>query len=72
MAEEIDAAGAYLFGDEFSIADIYLMTCLDWGRLYDIPLPVALSSYQHRVGERPAYLSAFAANNSERTIAEVR
>jgi glutathione S-transferase len=72
VAGRVDAAGTYLFGDAFSIADIMLMTCLDWGRFYDIALPEPLSAYQRRVGERPAYRRAFELNYSERTIEDMR
>ena len=73
VAPRIDAAGKYLFGEDFSIADILLMTCLDWGRLYDIDLPEPLAAYQLRVSERPAYKRAFELNyNGDRTIGDER
>jgi glutathione S-transferase len=72
VVSRVDSSGTYLFGESFSIADIMLMTVLDWGRFYDIALPQSLSAYQHRVGERPAYHRAVAMNYSDRTIADMR
>lgn len=72
VADRVDEAGTYLFGESFSIADIMLMTCLDWGRSVGVALPQQLSDYQSRVGERPAYHRAFAMNYSDRTIADMR
>ncbi len=72
VADRVESAGTYLFGDAFSIADILLMTVLDWGCNVGIKLPSALSDYQLRVGERPAYQRAFALNYTDRTIADVR
>lgn len=48
----------YLMGDDFSVADILLTTCLDWAHGYDIPLPMVIMDYRQRVSLRPAYLSA--------------
>lgn len=73
VAPRVAAADAYLFGDAFSIADILLMTVLDWGRNYGIELPPALADYQLRVDKRPAYRKAFELNyEGVRTLAEVR
>jgi glutathione S-transferase len=72
VSDRVAAAGTYLFGDAFSVADILLMSVLDWGRAVDIVLPNALTDYQLRVGERPAYQRAFALNYSDRDIADVR
>ena len=30
MASRVESDGPYLFGERFSVADILLMTCLDW------------------------------------------
>jgi glutathione S-transferase len=72
VVPRVKSAGTYLFGGDFSIADIMLMTVLDWGRMYGIGLPPALGAYQHRVGERPAYMRAFERNYTDRTIEDVR
>ncbi len=48
-------AGPYVMGDKFSIADVLLMTCLDWALAYDIALPTAVLAYRDHVVQRPAY-----------------
>ena len=48
----------YLMGDDFSVADILLTSCLDWAHGYGIPLPKIIMEYRQRVSLRPAYLSA--------------
>ena len=51
---------AYLMGDQFTVADAYLFTVLNWAK----PMKLDLSSYSHlnafikRVGERPAVQQA--------------
>lgn len=72
VAGEARRAAPYLFGPLLSTADILLMTCLDWARFYDIELPEDWQDYQRRVGERPAYLRAFAENYPERSLADAR
>lgn len=72
MAGRIESAGKYLFGDRLSVADVLLMTCLDWARLYHIPLPDILTAYQARVGDRPAYRSAFEFNYPTLKIEDAR
>ncbi len=46
--------GDFLFGDRFSIADILLMTCLDWAAIEGISLPHPIEQYRRRVALRPA------------------
>lgn len=65
MASRIGSENAYLFGDRLSIADILLMTCLDWAASCGIPLPETVSCYRHRVALRPAYQAAFKKNFAE-------
>jgi glutathione S-transferase len=62
VSSQVADAGTYLFGAEFSIADIMLTTCLDAGRRYEIELPEALVAYLNRVEKRPAYRQAFELN----------
>ncbi len=62
----VEAAGAYLMGEKFAVADILMMTCLDWANAYDIDLPPALRDYRARVGERPAYQRALRVTYPER------
>jgi len=66
VADEIGAAGTYLMGDTLSIADIILMTCLDWAIMYEIRLPQALRAYHERVAVRPKYQQAMRLNYPEK------
>jgi glutathione S-transferase len=72
MKERLKSAGEFLMGARISIADILFVSCLDWARWYDIPLPDYLMAYQQRLGARPAYLQAFAENYPDRAVADVR
>jgi glutathione S-transferase len=58
MTTRIGNEGPYLFGEKLSVADILLMTCLDWAASCDIALPETVSSYRQRVALRPAYQAA--------------
>jgi len=44
----------YLMPQGFSLADLLLMTCLDWALAYEIELPPALDIYRLNIAERPA------------------
>ncbi len=46
----------------FGLADLMLMTCLDWAVAYGRELPKNLDAYRKRVAERPAYRRAYDAN----------
>jgi glutathione S-transferase len=62
MAARIANSGRYLMGSKFSVADILLMTCLDWAVTERIPLSETLHEYRARVAVRPAYLKALERN----------
>jgi glutathione S-transferase len=62
MAPRIAESGQYLMGDQFSVADILLMTCLDWAVTDRIPLSDTLHAYRSRVAVRPAYQEALRRN----------
>ncbi len=62
MAPRIQQSGQYLMGDRFSVADILLMTCLDWAVTDRIPLSDTLHKYRSRVAVRPAYQKALERN----------
>jgi len=55
----------YLLGAHYSVADAYLFVVLRWAGLFDIDLQQwpALAKFQQRVGERPAVITALAAEN---------
>lgn len=52
----------YLLNERFSLADLFLMTCLDWVQALEIVLPDALQEYRERIASRPAYQKAMAVN----------
>lgn len=56
--ETVLAERRYLTGDDFTVADAYLFTVLNWSRLTDIELSPALQAYQGRVAERPGVNAA--------------
>lgn len=62
MAARIGGDKTYLCGDRLSVADILLMTCLDWAALCGIALPETVSRYRQRVALRPAYQAALKKN----------
>ena len=39
----------------FGLADIFLMTCLDWAIFYEFSLPKNINQYRDRIASRPAY-----------------
>ena len=49
---------AYLVEDQFSVADILMITVLDWANLYDLDVPEVLGKYREHVQMRPAYQDA--------------
>ena len=57
------AKNAYLLGDQFSVADGYLFTILNWGQWTGIDIKEwpSLAAFQARVGNRPAVKAAQAA-----------
>jgi glutathione S-transferase len=54
---------SYLFGEQFTVADGYLFTVLNWTRLVGIDLSAwpVLTAFQKRVVSRPAVQAALAA-----------
>jgi len=62
MAPRIAGSGRYLMGERFSVADILMVTCLDWAILERIPLSEPLHEYRSRVALRPAYQKALERN----------
>ena len=62
--------GPYVMGEKFSVADVLLMTCLDWALAYDIALPPAIKAYRDHVARRPAYGSALRVTYPDRFTAQ--
>lgn len=54
---------SYLFGEQFTVADGYLFTVLNWTRMVGIDLSAwpVLAAFQQRVAARPAVQEALAA-----------
>ena len=50
--------GPFLMPEGFSVADILLITCLDWAVSEKIELPAPAASYRERLAQRPAYQAA--------------
>lgn len=65
MASRVGSGNPYLLGERLSIADVLLMTCLDWAALCGIPLSEPLSHYRQRLAQRPAYQAALKKNFAE-------
>ncbi len=60
VAPRIEAAGEFLVGDGLSVADIVLVTTLDWAISVGLPIPAPARAYRDRHAARPAYRSAHA------------
>jgi glutathione S-transferase len=52
----------FVMAGGFGLADVMLMTCVEWARAYGLALPEVLEQYRQRIGTRPAYLRAAAVN----------
>lgn len=52
----------FVLGDRLGLADVVLMSCLDWAKAYGFELSDGLASYKSRLSERPAYRRAFSIN----------
>jgi glutathione S-transferase len=65
MAARVGRDNPYLLGDRLSVADILLVTCLDWAVACGISLPETVAHYRQRVALRPAYQAAFKKNYLE-------
>ena len=51
-----------LFGYDFGLADILLVTCLDWAVAYDFKLPENISNYHEKIKLRDGYKKAVKIN----------
>jgi len=65
MASGIGNENPYLLGDRLSVADVLLMTCLDWALSCGISLPESVEHYRQQVAQRPAYQTALKKNFAE-------
>ena len=62
MERRLRDGRSYLMGDDFSVADLLLKTCLDWASFVRITLPDSLACYSAAIGKRPAYGVAMTKN----------
>ena len=65
MLEVVETALAdrkFLLRDKFTLADLFLTTCLNWVLNYELPLASSLQTYRDRIILRPTYLRAAEAN----------
>jgi len=51
-----------LINAKLSLADILLVTCLDWAIAYDFKLPENISVYHEKIKLREAYIKAVEIN----------
>ena len=58
VADRVAANGPFLLPAGFSVADILMITCLDWAVDEKIELPAPAAAYRDRLRQRPAYQSA--------------
>lgn len=54
----------YLLGDDFSAADLVLMTCLAWAKVYGLSLDANFDRYMSAIEQRGAYQAASKLNFS--------
>lgn len=52
----------FVLEDRFGLADVILVSCLDWAVHYRFDLPTPLTRYRDAAREREAYQRAFSAN----------
>jgi glutathione S-transferase len=52
----------FVMAGGFGIADVLLMTCLDWAHAYGLELPAGLLAYRERIAGREAYQRAMSVN----------
>ena len=64
MAPRANSSGQYLMGDKFSVADILMVTCIEWAKKEEIEVQDEWLKYLSRVIKRPAYKRATEYNNS--------
>jgi glutathione S-transferase len=60
--QTLQASGHFLMGEDFTIADILLTTCLTWAIALEVPVHDNCRAYLQRVMARPAYQTASVAN----------
>ena len=64
MAERLGSQSTILEAG-FSVADVLLVTCLDWAHAYGLAVPASLTAYRHEHAARKAYERARQVNFPE-------
>lgn len=59
---QIESGTPYLLGDQFTLVDILLVTCLRFAERMNVTAPPEFDDYFQRLTGRPAYLEAMKAN----------
>ena len=62
VVEEVLEERGFLCGHDFGLADILLVSCLDWSSIYQIELPKNMTKYLEKIRLRDAYKRAFKIN----------
>ena len=70
MEQRLKSATPFLMGDQVSIADIILVSCLDFARAQDLTLPDYLADYRRSLRRRQAYALSYADNYPGRKLDE--
>ena len=52
----------FVMAGGFGLADVLLVSCLDWAHAYGLELPHGLAAYRRRIGARAAYRRAVTGN----------
>ena len=63
IADMLDGRATLM--DGFGLADIMLVSCLDWARFYQLTMPRALLDYRSGIAARPAYQRAMRKNYAD-------
>lgn len=61
---------SYLVADQFGLADLFLVSCIDWAKAYRVAIPDNLHAYHAHIAERPAYVRAMKVNYPDRIRGE--
>ena len=61
---------SYLVADQFGLADLFLVSCIDWANAYRVAIPDNLHAYHAHIAERPAYVRALKVNYPDRIRGE--
>ena len=62
VVEQLLGERTYLVSEQFGLADLLLMSCIDWANAYKVALPDSLHTYHAHIAERPAYMRAMKLN----------